>query len=96
MNNKKDLESDKSLPVYEAEIIEEKDFNDIETYISEKPVLKKTSIAQKIGKAAGTIVSIAGLISEFKKYLPYISSKKKSNETKNNNRKQRRRFRSRK
>ncbi len=92
MNNKQDIRLDESLPVYEAEIIEENDKNEVETFESAKPVVKKTSIVQKISKAVGAIAAVAGLLSEFKQYLPYLPSKKDENQT---NKKQRRRMRSR-
>jgi len=96
MSNKQNLKSDNLLHVYDAEIMEEENKNDIKNYISTKPLLNKTSIAQKIGKSVGTIVSIAGLLSELVKFIPGILSKNNPTGNQDNKRKQRRRLRLRK
>ena len=75
MEAKQNLKSNESLPVYEAEIIEDNNKDDIEKFASAKPVVNKTTIAQKIGKTIGAIAAIAGILSEIRQYLPYQYNK---------------------
>ena len=95
MENNQNYTVAKSQPLYEAEIIEENEKNDIDKYTSDKPVLKKTSIVQKIGKTIGAIAAIAGMFSEIKQYLPNLPSKNNDTGDQKNFGKQRRRLRSR-
>lgn len=90
MNNKQNIRLDESLPVYEAEIIEENDRNEIEKFASAKSLVKKTSIVQKISITVGVIATVAGILSEFKQYLSYLPSKHNENQA---NKKQRKRMR---
>ena len=59
------IEEDQEIPVYEAEIIDENEAAEGAKIVPKNDNLPARSLSYKLGKAAGSLIALLGLVNQF-------------------------------